>query len=68
MEILTTEPLVCDPSPFDVENASSELKRYKLLGSDQILVELIRARCGTLHSEIPELINSDWSNEDLLQQ
>jgi hypothetical protein len=35
--------LVPAPSPFEVEIAIAKLKRYKLLGNDQILAELIQA-------------------------
>jgi hypothetical protein len=43
MEIHTAEPLVPDPSPFEVEIAVAKLKRYKSPGSDQIPAELIQA-------------------------
>jgi hypothetical protein len=36
MEIHTTESLVPDPSPFEVEIAIAKLKRYKSPGSNQI--------------------------------
>jgi hypothetical protein len=35
-QIHTAEPLVSDPSPFEVETATSKLKSYKSPGSDQI--------------------------------
>jgi hypothetical protein len=38
----TSEPLVPHPIPFDVEIAIANLKRCKLLGSYQIVVELIQ--------------------------
>jgi hypothetical protein len=41
IEIHTVEPLVPDPSPFEVETAIAKLKRYKSPGSDQIPEELI---------------------------
>jgi hypothetical protein len=44
----TPEPLVPDPSPFEVGIAIAELKRYKSPGSDQILAELIKAGGETL--------------------
>jgi hypothetical protein len=40
IEIHTAEPLLLVPSPFEVEIAIAKLKKYKLPGSDQILVEL----------------------------
>jgi hypothetical protein len=36
IEIHTAEPLVPDPSPFEVETAIAKLKRYKSPGSDEI--------------------------------
>jgi hypothetical protein len=43
IEIHIAEPLVPDPSPFEVEITIAKLKRYKLLGSDEIPAELIQA-------------------------
>jgi hypothetical protein len=37
IEIHTAEPLVPDPSPFEVEIAIAKLKRFKSPGSDQDL-------------------------------
>jgi hypothetical protein len=48
IEIHTAEPLVPDPSPFEVEIGIAKLKRYKLPGSDQILAEVIQAGGETL--------------------
>jgi hypothetical protein len=36
IEIHTAEPLVPDPSPFEVESAIAKLKSYNSPGSDQI--------------------------------
>jgi hypothetical protein len=68
MEIHTAEPLVPNPSLFEVEIGVAELKRYKSLGIDQIPVELIKAEDETLHYEIHKFINSIWSNEEFPQQ
>jgi hypothetical protein len=38
-----SEPLVPDPSPFEVEIAIANFKRIKWRGSDQIPAELILA-------------------------
>jgi hypothetical protein len=46
IETHTAEPLVPDPSPFEVEVAIAKLKRYKSPGSDQIPAELIQAGGG----------------------
>jgi hypothetical protein len=43
MEIHTAKPLVPQSSPFEVEIVIPKLKRYKLLGIDQILAEVIQA-------------------------
>jgi hypothetical protein len=34
IEIYTSQPTIPDPSPFEVEIAIAELKKYKLPGSD----------------------------------
>jgi hypothetical protein len=68
IEIQTAEPLVPDPSPFDVEIAIVKLKRYKSPGSDKIPAELIQAGGETLRSKIHKLINSSWSKKELPDQ
>jgi hypothetical protein len=65
IEIHTAEPLVPEPSPFEVEIASAKLKKYKSPGSDQIPAELIQSGGETLQSEIHKFINSIWSKEEL---
>jgi hypothetical protein len=47
-EIHTTEPLVPEPSPFEVEK---ELKRHESQGIDEIPAELFKAGCRTFHFE-----------------
>ena len=42
-EICTAEPLVFEPSTFEVEMAVEKLKRHKSPGTDQIPTELIKA-------------------------
>ena len=42
-EIRTAEPLVPEPSTFELEMAIEKLKRYKSQGTDQIPAELIKA-------------------------
>jgi hypothetical protein len=46
IEIHTAEPLLPDPSSFEVEVAIAKLKRYKSPGSDHIPAELIQAGGG----------------------
>jgi hypothetical protein len=42
IEIHTAEPLVLEPSPFEVEIAISKLRKYKSPGIDEIPAELIQ--------------------------
>jgi len=44
------------------------VKRYKSLGTDQILAELIKAEGETLCSEIHKFICSIWNKKELPQQ
>jgi hypothetical protein len=67
IEVHTVGLLVPDPSPFEVESVTAKLEKYKLPGSDQILVEKIEAG-GETWSEIHQLINSIWSEEELPDQ
>jgi hypothetical protein len=67
-EIHTAEPLVPDPSPFEVAIAIAKLKNYKSPDSDQIPAELIQAGGETLRSEIHKLINSLWNKVELPDQ
>jgi hypothetical protein len=67
-EIHTAEPLVCEPSAFDVKMAVEKLKIYKSPGIDQIPVELIKAEARTIRFEILQLINSVWNKEELPEQ
>ncbi|PNF27158.1 hypothetical protein B7P43_G08536, partial [Cryptotermes secundus] len=65
-EIHTAESLVPAASPFEVESAIANFKRYKSPGSDQILAELIQAGSEILHSKIHNLITSVWHKENCL--
>jgi hypothetical protein len=64
IEIHTAKLLVPDPSPSQAEIAIAKFKKYKLLGSDQIPVELIQVGGETLWSEIHEL-NTVRNKEEL---
>jgi hypothetical protein len=57
IEMHTAEPLVPDPSPFEVEIAIAKLKRFKSPGSYQIQAELIQAGSEIPCSKIHTLIN-----------
>jgi hypothetical protein len=65
IKIHRAEPLVPDPSPFEIETAIANFKKYKSSGYDQIPTELIQARSEILWYEIYKLINSLWSKEEL---
>jgi len=57
-EIHTAEPLVPEPSTFEVELAIEKLKSHKSPGIDQIPAKLIRAGGRTICSEIHKHIIS----------
>jgi hypothetical protein len=58
IEIHTAEPLVPEPSAFELEMAFEKLKSHKSPGIDQIPAESIKTGCRTIHSEIHKLIIS----------
>ena len=64
-EIHTAEPLVPEPSAFEVEMAVEELIRYKSPGAGQIPVGLIKSESRTIRFEIHKLINPMWNKEEL---
>jgi hypothetical protein len=68
IEIHTAEPVVPDPSPFEVETAIAKFEKYKSPGSDQIPADLIQAGGEILRAEIHKLINSIWNNKQLPDQ
>jgi hypothetical protein len=59
---------VSEPNLIKAEIAVGKLKRYKSLGTDQLLAELIKAGGETFCSEIHKLIHSVWTKEELPQQ
>jgi len=59
----TAEPLVPEPSAFEVEMAIEKLKRHIPPGIDQIPAELIKAGGRTICSEIQTLIYSSWNSQ-----
>jgi hypothetical protein len=67
-EVHMAEPLEPGPSRLEVEIAIAKLKQYQLLGSDEILVELIQAGGEILLSAIHKLIKSVWNKEELPDQ
>ena len=62
-EIHRVEPLVPEPSAFDVELAIEKLKNHKSPGIDQIPEELIKAGGRTIRCEIHKLFISIWNKE-----
>jgi hypothetical protein len=67
-EIHTAEPLVLEPSAFEVEMAVEKLQRHKSPHTDKIPAELIKAGGRTVHSDIHKLINSLWNKEELSEE
>ena len=57
-EIHTAEPLVPEPSAFEVELAIEKLKNHRSPGIDQIPAELIKAGGRTIRCAIHKLIIS----------
>jgi len=56
-EMLTANPLVPEPSCFQVEITTEKLQRYQSPDTDQILSELIQVEGNTLCSETHKLID-----------
>ena len=67
VEISTADPLVPEPSAFEVELAIDKLKNHKSPGIDEIPAELIKARGGTICLEIHKLITSIWTRRNCLK-
>jgi hypothetical protein len=69
-QIHIAEPLVPARISFGEEIAIVKWNRYKSLGIDHILAEMIQADSKTLHlhSEIHKLIHFIWNKEELWQQ
>ena len=57
-DIHTAEPLMPEPSAFEIETAIEKLKIHKSPCIDQIPAELVIAGDGKIRSEIHYLINS----------
>jgi hypothetical protein len=65
-EVHTAEPLVPEPSAFEVEMATEKLERSKDI--DQIPAELIKAGGSKICSEIHKLTNSICNKKELPEQ
>jgi hypothetical protein len=57
-EISITEPLIPEPSAFEVKMAIGKAKRHRSPGTDQIPAEMTNAGGKTIHSEIHILITA----------
>jgi hypothetical protein len=64
----TAEPIVTEPSAFEVEIAVEKMKRHKSPGIDQIRTELIKAGGRKIRSEIHTLINSIGNKKELSEE
>ena len=64
-EIHTAEPLVTEPSAFEIELAMDKLKSRKSPDIDQIPAELLKAGGRIICLEIHKLITSIWKKEKL---
>ena len=67
-EIHTAEPLVPEPSTFEVELAIEKLKSHKSPGTDQIPAELIKAGGRTIRYAIYKLFIATWNKEELPEE
>ena len=67
-EIHTAEPLVPEPSTFELELAIKKLKCHKSPGIDQIPAELIKTGGRTFRCAIHKLIISIWNKEELPEE
>ena len=67
-EIHTAEPLVPEPSAFEVELAIEKLKSHKPPGINHIPAELIKAGGRTIHYAIHKFIISVWNKEELPEE
>ena len=64
----TAEPLVPEPSVFEIELDIQKLKSRKSQDIDQVPLELINAGGRTIHCEIHKLIFSISNKEELTEE
>ena len=62
------EPLVPEPSAFEVQLAIEKLKSHKSLGIDQLPAELIKAEGRTICYYIHKFIFSIWNKEKIPEE
>ena len=65
-ETHTAEPLVPEPSAFEVDLAIEKLKSHKSPGVDQIPAELIKEGGRIIRYQIHKLIVSIWNKEGMV--
>jgi hypothetical protein len=61
IEVHTAEPLVPEPSAYELHLAIEKLKSHKPPGTNQIPSELFKAGGRTIRPDICKLINSIWN-------
>ena len=64
----TAEPLVPEPSAFEVDLATENFKSHKSPGINQIPAELIKEGGRTIRYLIHKLIVSIWNKEELPEE
>jgi hypothetical protein len=67
-EIHTAEPLVPEPTAFEVEVATKHTHTHKSPDTDQTPAELIKATGRTIYYEIHKLIIFIWNKEKLSEK
>ena len=67
-EIHTADPLVPEPSSFEVELAIEKLESHKSPGIDQIPAELNKAVGRTIRYAIHTIIICIWNKEELPEE
>ena len=67
-EIHTAEPLVLEPSAFEVDLAIEKLKSHISPGIDQIPAKLVKEGGRTICYQIHKLIVSIWNKEELPEE
>ena len=67
-ETHTAEPLVPEPSAFEVHLAIEKLKSHKSPGIDQIPAELVKEEGRAIRYQIHKRIVSIWNKEELPEE
>ena len=67
-DIHTAEPLVPEPSAFEVDLAIEKLKSHKSPNIDQNSAKLIKAGSRTIRYEIPKLFICVWNKKELPEE